>query len=162
TEDGGAELDGGPLGRDPPESPGDPAGGDKASGRDLEEPASRGSHGVLSSHRSGVRHARRASAGPFHPGSYEARRRTVNRHSANGGAGLTPPTPHASVDFAMAETLVGRLRRAEATVRQDFAGPEAEWPERRRRARLDVLREHIATAYERLRTRHADGASGAE
>src|SRR5262245_41641238 len=62
----------------------------------------------------------------------------------------------------MAETLVGRLRRAEATVRQDFAGPEAEWPERRRRARLDVLREHIATAYERLRTRHADGASGAE
>jgi [protein-PII] uridylyltransferase len=62
----------------------------------------------------------------------------------------------------MADTLVGRLRRAEATVREDFVGPEAEWPERRRRARLDVLREHVATAYDRLRTRHADGASGAE
>ena len=62
----------------------------------------------------------------------------------------------------MAETLVGRLRRAEATVRQEFAGPEAEWPERRRRARLEVLREHVAAAYERLKTRHADGASGAE
>ena len=62
----------------------------------------------------------------------------------------------------MAETLVGRLRRAEATVRQEFAGPEAEWPERRRRARLEVLREHVAAAYERLRTRHADGASGAD
>ena len=59
----------------------------------------------------------------------------------------------------MAETLVGRLRRAEATVREDFVGPEAEWPERRRRARLDVLREHVATAYDRLKTRHADGAS---
>ena len=62
----------------------------------------------------------------------------------------------------MAETLVGRLRRAEATVREDFVGPEAEWPERRRRARVDVLREHITTAYDRLKTRHADGASGAE
>ena len=62
----------------------------------------------------------------------------------------------------MAETLVGRLRRAEATVREGFVGPEAEWPERRRRAHLDVLREHISAAYERLRTRHADGASGAE
>ena len=62
----------------------------------------------------------------------------------------------------MAETLVGRLRRAEATVSQEFAGPEAEWPERRRRARLEVLREHVAAAYDRLKTRHADGASGAE
>jgi len=62
----------------------------------------------------------------------------------------------------MAETLVRRLRRAEATVRESFVGSETEWPERRRRARLDVLREHISAAYERLRTRHADGASGAE
>jgi hypothetical protein len=50
----------------------------------------------------------------------------------------------------MPETLVARLRRAEATVREDFVGPEAEWPERRRRARLDVLREHVTTAYDRL------------
>ena len=62
----------------------------------------------------------------------------------------------------MVETLVGRLRRAEATGRGGFVGPEAEWPERRRRVRLDVLREHVTTAYERLKIRHADGESGAE
>jgi [protein-PII] uridylyltransferase len=62
----------------------------------------------------------------------------------------------------MAETLAGRLRRAEATLRESFAGPEAEWPERRRRARLDLLREHVTTGYDRLKVRHADGASGAE
>jgi [protein-PII] uridylyltransferase len=62
----------------------------------------------------------------------------------------------------MVETLAGRLRRAEATLRESFVGPEAEWPERRRRARLDLLREHVTTGYDRLKVRHADGASGAE
>ncbi len=62
----------------------------------------------------------------------------------------------------MAETLAGRLRRAEATLRESFVGPDAEWPERRRRARLDLLREHVTAGYDRLKVRHADGASGAE
>ncbi len=62
----------------------------------------------------------------------------------------------------MAQTLAGRLRRAEATLRESFVGPEAEWPERRRRARLDLLREHVTAGYDRLKVRHADGASGAE
>ena len=62
----------------------------------------------------------------------------------------------------MAEPLAGRLRRAEAALRESFAGPEAEWLERRRRVRLDLLREHVTTGYDRLKTRHADGASGAE
>ena len=62
----------------------------------------------------------------------------------------------------MAEPLAGRLRRAEAASRESFAGPEAEWLERRRRVRLDLLREHVTTGYDRFKTRHADGASGAE
>ena len=62
----------------------------------------------------------------------------------------------------MAETLAGRLRHAEATGRQGFTGPAPEWTERRRRLRLDVLREHLAQAYGELRSRHEDGASGEE
>jgi [protein-PII] uridylyltransferase len=62
----------------------------------------------------------------------------------------------------MAETLAARLRRAESALRRGFTGPEAEWPERRRRLRLDLLREHLTAGYDRLKTRHAGGASGAE
>ena len=62
----------------------------------------------------------------------------------------------------MAETLAGRLRRSEAALREGFTGSEAEWGDRRRRARLDLLREHLTAAQERLRRRHAGGASGAE
>jgi [protein-PII] uridylyltransferase len=60
----------------------------------------------------------------------------------------------------MAETLAARLRRAEAALRRGC--PDAEWSERRRRLRLDLLREHVTAEYDRLRSRHADGASGAE
>lgn len=62
----------------------------------------------------------------------------------------------------MAETLAGRLRRAEAALRRSFTGPESDWADRRRRLRLDLLREHLTQAYARLRSRHADGASGEE
>lgn len=62
----------------------------------------------------------------------------------------------------MAETLAGRLRRAEGLLRRSFTGPDSEWTDRRRRLRIDVLREHLADAYARLKTRHADGASGEE
>jgi [protein-PII] uridylyltransferase len=62
----------------------------------------------------------------------------------------------------MVDTLSHRLRRAEAGLRRGFEGPDAEWGERRRRLRLDLLRGHLQTAYDELRSRHEDGASGAE
>ncbi|MGH7318916.1 MAG: [protein-PII] uridylyltransferase [Candidatus Rokuibacteriota bacterium] len=62
----------------------------------------------------------------------------------------------------MAETLARRLRRAEDELERTFTGPAAEWPERRRRLRLELLREQLAAAYERLKSRHDDGASGEE
>src|SRR5215469_15768239 len=71
------------------------------------------------------------------------------------------PLPMAA-PLAMAEPLAGRLRGAEATGRRQFTGPAAEWTERRRRLRLDVLRDHLHRAYGELRSRHDDGASGAE
>jgi [protein-PII] uridylyltransferase len=58
--------------------------------------------------------------------------------------------------------LARRLRHAEDELSRSFSGPPAEWPERRRRLRLELLREHLAVAYARLRTRHAGGASGEE
>jgi [protein-PII] uridylyltransferase len=62
----------------------------------------------------------------------------------------------------MVETLARRLRRAEDELSERFTGAAAEWPERRRRLRLELLREHLTAGYDRLRTRHADGASGEE
>jgi [protein-PII] uridylyltransferase len=60
------------------------------------------------------------------------------------------------------QTLAGRLRRAESELSRRFEGSGAEWRERRRRLRLEVLREHLAAGHTRLRSRHADGASGEE
>jgi [protein-PII] uridylyltransferase len=62
----------------------------------------------------------------------------------------------------MAETLAGRLRRADAAPRERAAASDPEWAARRRRRRLDLLREHLQAAYQTLRTRHAGGASGEE
>jgi [protein-PII] uridylyltransferase len=62
----------------------------------------------------------------------------------------------------MARALARRLQRAEADLRASFAGPPQEWSERRRRLWLDLFREHLAAGYARLRSRHADGASGEE
>src|SRR5581483_5276490 len=114
------------------------------------------------------RHPTPRSASPTGPARSAGReggsaRRSWSRPSArvvNGGASLTPPTPHASVNPAMAETLAARLRRAEAALRRGC--PDAEWSERRRRLRLGLLREHVTAEYARLLPRHADGASGAE
>ncbi|HLE42968.1 MAG TPA: DUF294 nucleotidyltransferase-like domain-containing protein, partial [Methylomirabilota bacterium] len=47
-------------------------------------------------------------------------------------------------------------------MQKSFSGPAAEWPDRRRRLRLELLREHLIAGYDRLRTRHAGGASGEE
>ncbi|MBI2469211.1 MAG: [protein-PII] uridylyltransferase, partial [Candidatus Rokubacteria bacterium] len=54
------------------------------------------------------------------------------------------------------------MRRAEQDLQRRFAGPDAEWADRRRRLRLDLLREQLTAAHERLKSRHADGASGEE
>jgi [protein-PII] uridylyltransferase len=62
----------------------------------------------------------------------------------------------------MVDTLARRLRRAEAGLRRSFEGPEVEWVDRRRRLRLDLLRGHLHAAYDELRSRHDDGASGEE
>jgi [protein-PII] uridylyltransferase len=62
----------------------------------------------------------------------------------------------------MPETLARRLRLAESELQANFRAPATEWPERRRRLRLELFREHLGSAYERLRTRHAGGASGEE
>jgi [protein-PII] uridylyltransferase len=62
----------------------------------------------------------------------------------------------------MAQALARRLRDAEDELRLAFTGPIREWPERRRRLWLDLFREHLAGGYERLRSRHAGGASGEE
>lgn len=59
----------------------------------------------------------------------------------------------------MVETLAQRLRRAEAELRRSFTGPEAEWSERRRRARVEVLRGLLGAAYEEFRSRHEDGVA---
>jgi [protein-PII] uridylyltransferase len=60
------------------------------------------------------------------------------------------------------DALARRLRRAEAELKRSGPSPDAEWLERRRRVRLDLLRAHLGAAYEELRSRHEDGASGQE
>jgi [protein-PII] uridylyltransferase len=62
----------------------------------------------------------------------------------------------------MADSLVGRLRRAETDARRGEALPDAEQAEGRRRARLEVYRAQLAEAYARFRSRHAEGVSGAD
>ncbi|MBI3454218.1 MAG: [protein-PII] uridylyltransferase [Candidatus Rokubacteria bacterium] len=62
----------------------------------------------------------------------------------------------------MVRALASRLRRAEGELERAYTGPAAEWPERRRRLRLDLFRELLAAAYAELRSRHAGGASGEE
>jgi [protein-PII] uridylyltransferase len=56
----------------------------------------------------------------------------------------------------MAETLAGRLRRADAE------GDSPRLDLDRRRRRLDLLREHLQAAYQQLRARHAGGAPAGE
>lgn len=62
----------------------------------------------------------------------------------------------------MVEKLARRLRRAEHALQRDSSVSAAEWADRRRRLRLELLREQLTAAHERLKIRHADGASGEE
>ena len=61
-----------------------------------------------------------------------------------------------------APSLARRLRQVQAGGQRALPGLAAELAEGRRRRRLEVLREHLAHARERLRNRHEGGASGAE
>ena len=62
----------------------------------------------------------------------------------------------------MPPELLRQLRRAEAQWRRAFEGPPAELVERRRRLRLDLLRQHLVAGYRSFKARHAGGASGQE
>ncbi|MBI4610966.1 MAG: [protein-PII] uridylyltransferase [Candidatus Rokubacteria bacterium] len=62
----------------------------------------------------------------------------------------------------MAAELFRQLRRAETELERSFLGSAAELADRRRRVRLDLLRQHLAAGYDSLKARHAEGASGQE
>lgn len=61
-----------------------------------------------------------------------------------------------------ADDLAGALRRAEGELVRGFRGTAAELAAKRRRLRLDLLRQHLTSAHEGLRARHEGGASGRE
>jgi [protein-PII] uridylyltransferase len=60
----------------------------------------------------------------------------------------------------MSAELFGQLRRVEAQAEKGFEGKPAERAERRRRLRLELLRQHLASNVDFLRAAHLGGASG--
>jgi [protein-PII] uridylyltransferase len=60
----------------------------------------------------------------------------------------------------MSPDLFRQLRRVEAQADKGFAGSAAERAERRRRMRLDLLRQHLSSNVDFLRAAHLGGASG--
>jgi [protein-PII] uridylyltransferase len=62
----------------------------------------------------------------------------------------------------MPAELFRQLRRAEAQLECAFEGSPPELADHRRRLRLDLLRRHLASGYDALKARHAEGASGQE
>lgn len=60
----------------------------------------------------------------------------------------------------MSAELLRQVRRAEAQAEKGFDGSAAELGERRRRLRLEVLRQHLASNVDFLRAAHLGGASG--
>ena len=60
----------------------------------------------------------------------------------------------------MSAELLRQVRRAEAQAEKGFDGSPAEMAERRRRLRLEVLRQHLASNVDFLRAAHLGGASG--
>ena len=60
----------------------------------------------------------------------------------------------------MSAELLRQVRRAEAQAEKEFDGSAAELAERRRRLRLEVLRQHLASNVDFLRAAHLGGASG--
>ena len=60
----------------------------------------------------------------------------------------------------MSAELLRQVRRVEAQADKGFDGSAAERVERRRRLRLEVLRQHLASNVDFLRAAHLGGASG--
>ena len=60
----------------------------------------------------------------------------------------------------MSAELFGRLRRVEAQAERGYQGSTADLAERRRRLRLELLRQHLASNVDFLRAAHLGGASG--
>src|SRR5262245_30187286 len=60
----------------------------------------------------------------------------------------------------MSAELFQQVRRVEAQAEKGFAGAPAERAERRRRLRLELLRQHLASNVDFFRAAHVGGASG--
>jgi [protein-PII] uridylyltransferase len=60
----------------------------------------------------------------------------------------------------MSAELLRQVRRVEAQADEGSDGSAAEWAERRRRLRLEVLRHHLTSNVDFLRAAHLGGASG--
>src|SRR5215475_10260861 len=60
----------------------------------------------------------------------------------------------------MSAELFRQLRRVEAQAEKGFNGEPAERAERRRRLRLELLRQHLSSNVDFLRAAHVGGASG--
>ena len=60
----------------------------------------------------------------------------------------------------MSTELFRQLRRVEAQAERGLSGPPAERADRRRRLRLELLRQHLASNVDFLRAAHLGGASG--
>ena len=60
----------------------------------------------------------------------------------------------------MSAELLRQVRRVETQAEKGFDGGAAELAERRRRLRLEVLRQHLASNVDFLRAAHLGGASG--
>src|SRR5260370_27915576 len=60
----------------------------------------------------------------------------------------------------MSAELLRQVRRVETQADKGFDGGAAELAERRRRLRLEVLRQHLASNVDFLRAAHLGGASG--
>src|ERR1700758_191144 len=60
----------------------------------------------------------------------------------------------------MSTELFRQLRRVETQAERGFEGTLAEGPDRRRRLRLELLRQHLSSNVDFLRAAHLGGASG--
>src|SRR5215468_11359641 len=60
----------------------------------------------------------------------------------------------------MSGDLFRQVRRVEAQAERGFDGTAAESAERRRRLRLELLRQHLASQVDFLKAAHVGGASG--
>ncbi len=62
----------------------------------------------------------------------------------------------------MSREVFRQLRQAEARLQRAFEGPQVEMADRRRRLRLNLLRQHLVAGLDSFKARHGDRASGQE